>query len=95
MHIIESPNPKKKWRAVFKDGKHTDFGSAGMNDFTIYSKQDAKIAESHKLRYRARHQKDLLTNDPRKAGYLSYYLLWNKPTLEMSLRDYKSRFGDL
>ena len=27
---------------------------------------------------RKRHKKDLDTNDPTRAGFLSYYILWNK-----------------
>ena len=95
MRITRSPNPEKKWRAIFKDGKHTDFGSRGMVDYTLLYKKDKEEAEEHKRRYRLRHSKDLQTNDPRRAGYLSYYLLWNRPTMAESLRDYKKRFGDL
>jgi hypothetical protein len=46
-----------------------------------------------KERYLKRHKKDLRTNDPMRAGYLSYYLLWNKPTLQESIKDYKKKFN--
>ena len=32
------------------------------------------------------------TKDPMRAGYLSYYLLWNKKTLASSIKDYKKKF---
>ena len=88
--IEASPIAGKKWRANFKDGdkeKHTDFGAAGMDDYTITKD------EEQRERYRKRHAKDLLTNDPTRAGYLAYYILWNKPTLRESIADYRRRFN--
>ena len=32
-------------------------------------------------------------NDPKTAGSLSRWVLWNKPNLKSSFNDYKSRFG--
>lgn len=89
--ISRSPKEGKKWRATFEkdDGKrkHTDFGSAGMDDFTI-----AKDPEQAK-RYRQRHAKDLETNDPTRAGFLSYYVLWASPDFHTNIRAYKNRFN--
>lgn len=88
--VKRSPNPAKKWRATFTDGdkeKNTDFGAAGMNDFTI-----TKDEERRRL-YRERHAKDLNTGDYTRAGFLSYYLLWNLPTLTASIADFRRRFG--
>ena len=51
--ISKSPKPAKKWRATFTDGdkeKHTDFGAAGMDDFTLTKD------EAQRDRYRTRHQ---------------------------------------
>jgi hypothetical protein len=92
VNIVKSPNEKKKWRANFYDKendkkKHTDFGASGMKDFTITNDIDRREL------YRQRHKKDLLTNDPTRAGYLSYWILWNKPTISASIQDYKSRFN--
>jgi len=89
--IEKSPHKNKKLRATFRDTeteklKHTDFGSAGMDDF-LHTKD---IAQREK--YRKRHAKDLLTQDPTRAGFLSYYLLWNKDSMAASLDDYKRRF---
>ena len=38
--ISKSPKAGKKLRAVFSDGSHTDFGSAGMSDFTKHKDDD-------------------------------------------------------
>jgi len=89
MHIIKLHGDQHKYMAVFNDGKKTNFGFPGMNDYTLSGDKSARD------RYRARHSKDLSTGDPQRAGYLSFYLLWNKPTLEESIKDYKHKFGDL
>ena len=89
LHIIKSPKPEKKWRAVFdKDGRivHTDFGAAGMQDYT-----QSKDPERARL-YRIRHRKDLETNDPRRAGFLSWYILWASPNFHQNITAYKNKF---
>jgi len=90
--IEPSPKAGKKLRAIFYDSetgkeKRTDFGAAGMDDFTKTGD------EEQKKRYQTRHAKDLNTGDPTRAGHLSWYILWNKPTITGSIRDYKSRFN--
>jgi hypothetical protein len=89
--IVRSPNPAKKWRATFEkdDGrlKHTDFGANGMQDFTQH--KDPERAE----RYRTRHAKDLKTNDPTRAGYLSYYILWAGPSFRANVAAFKNKFN--
>ena len=88
--IKKSTKPDKKLMAVFDiDGKKktTHFGSKGMDDYT-----KTKDKEQRK-RYRQRHAKDLNTNDPTRAGFLSYYILWgNSTSLDKNIADYKKRF---
>ena len=90
MKVIKSPKADKKWRAVFSiDGKEktTDFGQSGATDYLISKDKERRE------RYRVRHKKDLKTNDPTRAGYLSYYLLWGDSTsLRKNIQDYKKRF---
>jgi hypothetical protein len=81
---------KKKYEITFeKNGKKyiRKFGAAGMSDYTIHKDKDRRE------RYISRHKKDLRTNDPMKPGYLSMYILWNKPTVTTSLADYKRRLN--
>jgi hypothetical protein len=90
--IEVSPTAGKKFRAIFYDKdtdktKHTDFGASGYDDYTKTHDKEQRN------RYRERHKKDLDTDDPTRAGFLSYYLLWNKPTLAESVRKYKSKFN--
>ena len=91
--ISNSTNPKKKLMAIFTndDGKKvktTHFGQAGADDYTITKDKEQRT------RYRNRHKKDLETNDYKKAGYLSRFLLWGDSTsLQESIKSYKKRFN--
>jgi len=92
MIIKKSSKPNKKYMAIFKEGsiikKITHFGSQGFDDFTIT--KDRK----QRTRYRNRHQKDLLTKDPTRAGFLSFYILWGESTsLRENIKNYKKRFN--
>lgn len=81
---------KKKYEITFeKNGKTyvRKFGAAGMSDFTIHKDRERRE------RYISRHKKDLKTGDPMKPGYLSMYILWNKPSIKASLADYKRRLN--
>jgi len=90
LSVLKSKNKDKKYTAIFDiDGKKkiTHFGQAGADDYTITKDKEQRT------RYRTRHKKDLETNDPTRAGYLSYYILWNKPTMRESIADYKKKFN--
>ena len=90
MQLRRSTDGKHKWIAEFKDGTHTRFGAVGYEDFTQHHDTERR------MRYRLRHKKDLDTNDPTRAGYLSYYLLWGDSiSLAMNLRAYKHRYPTL
>lgn len=88
LEVKKSNKPEKKYMAIFEleDGrkKVTHFGQAGARDFLLTGDKDLRKA------YRARHKKDLETNDYTKPGYLSYYLLWgNSTSLTKNIEDYK------
>ena len=88
MKLSRANDGKHKWVAEFKDGTHTKFGAVGMDDYTI------KHDEEQRDRYRTRHKKDLETNDPKRAGFLSYYILWGDSTdIHSNLRAYQRRFN--
>lgn len=81
------------------DGITTHFGDSRYKDFVLMNTKGSKWYEPSKeerektrANYRRRHAKDNL-DDPTSAGALSYYLLWNKPTLKASIQDYEKRFG--
>ena len=88
--VTKLKSGEKKFSIKFiKNGKEYNqkFGALGMSDYTIHNDKDRRE------RYISRHKKDLRTNDPMRAGYLSMYILWNKPTFEASLTDYKRRLN--
>lgn len=85
--LEEAKDGKHKWIAHFDTGKKTPFGAYGMEDYTIHKDKERRE------RYLKRHEKDLLTKDPTRAGYLSYYVLWNLPTITASVKDYNKRFS--
>jgi hypothetical protein len=63
------------------------FGAKGAGDMTKH--KDI----SRRNRYIFRHHKDLGTGNPTRAGYLSMFVLWNKPSLSSSISDYKRRLA--
>ena len=62
------------------------FGSANMSVYTL-NKDDTR-----KALYIKRHINDNI-NDLNFAGCWSWWLLWNKKTLEASIKDMEKRFG--
>jgi len=91
--IKPSTNKDKKLMATFDNGKTTHFGASGYKDFTIYSKQDPKVAKQKKESYLARHRENEDWNDVTSAGALSRWILWHLPTIEASKADFKKRFN--
>jgi len=85
--IVKSPKKLKKYRAYFSDGKHTDFGAIGYSDFIKHKDPERK------KRYINRHRSRENWKDPKTAGSLSLYVLWNKPTFRASVADYKRKFN--
>jgi len=89
--LRRSRNPEKKWDAVFeKDGKEkvVAFGAKGYSDFTKHKNV------TRKARYIKRHSgMGEHWNKPDTPGALSRWILWNKPSLKGSLRDFKKRFS--
>jgi hypothetical protein len=85
--VKKSPIKTKKWRALFSDGNHTDFGLSTAQDYTQHHDVERR------RRYVLRHTKDLNTGDPTRAGYLSMYLLWGPSTnIKDNIEFYKKTF---
>ena len=80
--LRRSSRQSKKWAAEFNDGSVTHFGAKGYSDFTKHRDLDRRD------NYISRHAKDLKTRNPKKAGFLSMFILWNKPSIEGSRRDF-------
>jgi hypothetical protein len=87
MKIKPAKDGKHKWIAEFKDGTRTKFGAKGMDDYTVTHDK------AQRARYLTRHHKDLKTRNPKKPGFLSYYLLWGPHTsIKANVRNYKKMF---
>jgi hypothetical protein len=93
IEVVKSTRPEKKYMAIFETSasgrrKRVHFGASGMDDYTITHDKEQRA------RYRKRHQKDLMTDDPSRSGYLSYYILWgDTPSFRQNVADYKKRFN--
>lgn len=85
--LKKSPLKAKKYRVTFPDGSHTDFGAAGMSDFTRH--KDPKRKDS----YIARHSANENWSDMKSAGFWSRYLLWEKPSITEAKKFITSNFG--
>jgi len=91
MIIKPSTKAGKDYMAIFTKAngrtKTTHFGDANLPHYT------SGASKEQRTRYRARHKKDLQTNDPTRAGYLSFYLTWGQSTsLRENIKSYKKRF---
>lgn len=88
IYFGKSERDKKRFKAVFKNPSRTvHFGLKGAN--TFIDGADKKVRDA----YLKRHKSDLETNDPLRAGYLSYYVIWGKHRdVEKNLKDYLKRF---
>ena len=90
--ITKSTVKGKKYTAIFYDKdkkiKTTHFGQYGADDYTLSRDKEQRT------RYRNRHEKDLKTGDYKRAGFLSYYILWGESTsMKQNIKSYKSRFN--
>ena len=88
--IKKSTKAEKKYMAIFYEGhkriKTTHFGAAGMSDYTKHKDPERK------KRYMKRHRTRENWANYMSAGSLSRWILWNKPSLRASIKDYKKRF---
>lgn len=91
--LVESPKLLKKWRMIFERKKDilevVDFGARYMSDYTIHHDPYRKHLFLKRFHKKIQENKD----DPASPMTLSTMILWNKPTIEASLRDYKKKFN--
>ena len=77
---------KHKFYIITKTEKKVYFGQASASDFTKHKD------EARRQRYIKRHEKneDWSKSGIDTAGFWSYWLLWNKPTIKESYEDIKN-----
>jgi len=93
MMIKKSTKQEKDYMAIFTErpngrNKIVHFGDSKLPHYT------SSATKEQRERYRKRHKKDLRTNDPERAGFLSYYITWGESkSIRKNIQDYKSRFN--
>ena len=86
LSVKKSTRKDKKLMAEFDTGKIVHFGARGMDDYTLTKDKEQRE------RYRSRHASGK-TAKPDTADALAYYLLWNKPTLQESIKEFKKKYN--
>lgn len=69
--------------------KKVTFGAKGYKDYTKYP---SSVRDKHKKAYIARHKDNENWLNPLSAGFYARYILWNKPTIDKSIRNLNRRF---
>lgn len=89
--LKKSDKPNKKFMIIMgPDMKHY-FGQAGAKDFTLH---DPDIRDSRKRAYIQRHEsrEDWTKSGIHTSAFWAKNLLWNKPTIQESIKDVKKKF---
>ena len=81
IRISPSTRQNKKFQTVIDNQKTIHFGSKGASDFTL-NKDKAR-----KETYEGRHKKREDWTDHKTAGFYSKNTLWNKLTIQASIKD--------
>ncbi len=91
MQVEISPSNKsgKKYKAIINNKKTIHFGAQGASDFTLHKD------EARKQRYIERHRKNEDWTDPKTAGFYAKHILWNKETIQASIKDTNRKFKDV
>ena len=88
--ILQKSNKKDKKIDAIIDGKKTiSFGAKGYSDFTRHKD------EERKRNYISRHKVNQNWNDYNTAGFWAKNILWNKSTIEESIKDTDRKFKNL
>jgi hypothetical protein len=89
--IVPATTAKHKYTAIFDLGegkqKKVHFGAKGYADFILTGD------ETKKASYLARHGATEEWTDPLRPSTLSRYILWNRKTLNESIKDFRHRFN--
>lgn len=92
LELKKSTDGKHKYEMIFLNTKtnkkkSVKFGFYGASDYIQHKDEDRK------QRYILRHQKNENWNNALSPGALSRWILWNKTTIEASLKDYLNKFN--
>lgn len=105
VEIVPSTRKQSKFMGIFKNKdnkkiKSIHFGAKGYRDYTLINDknsdfyiEDEDKRNSVRSLYIDRHKKRENWAEADNAGSLSRWILWNKPTLQASITDYKNKFN--
>jgi len=102
IYLLKSQKPNKKFKVLVGSFGHAPsvqqswsrvktihFGSKGMSDYTINKDPERKHLYINRHKTRENWSKSGI----KTAGFWSRWLLWNKPTLDESIKDIEKRFN--
>jgi hypothetical protein len=95
IELSKSNRKDKKWKVKVKN-KNIHFGASGYGDYTIWNKEKGKeFADKKKKAYLARHKVNENWNKSGidTSGFWARWLIWNKPSLNASIKDIENRFN--
>ena len=91
--LYKSTRSNKKYMVIDDNNNKIHFGGYNNNDFIIYNTIDKKLANSKKDAYLKRHSKlNENWNDYKTPAFWATNLLWNKETLNKSIKDILKRY---
>lgn len=87
---LSNSNRKDKKYMVIVDDKKIHFGQKGYDDYILSQGNDDK-----KRMYIKRHKvrENWTKSGIKTAGFWSYHLLWNKKTLDDSIKDVERKYN--
>ena len=90
VELSKSKRKDKKWSVKVKN-KTIHFGASGYMDYVKYIKRDGlEKANQRKKLYTNRHRKE--DKSKINPASLSQFILWNKPNLRDSIKDYENKY---
>lgn len=100
--LKKSPNPKKKYRVIFEDGSHVDFGARGYSDFTLHKNPDrmrlyvqrhgGNMRSKNALKIEKSSKENWSKKGIKTAGFWSRWLLWSYPSLKQAKTFMEKKF---
>lgn len=87
-HLTESTKKDKKLLILTPNGHKIHFGMIGYSDYTIY--HDKTRRKNYILRHA--NKEDWTESGINTAGFWSYWILWNKPSIKKSIKKVEKLF---
>ena len=87
MIFITNSTRRGKKLMVIGLSRKIHFGAKGYSDYTIHNDPQRKAS------YDKRHGKVEDWSNPNAPGFWAKWILWNKPTIEQSIKDVENRLG--